>query len=208
MTRPGRAARRLGRGILFVALVLTTCSSALACSPVADRRPYAERLASVPLAFIGTVLAAGADRVEFKVEHLLQGELAQATYALPRTPSTCNLEFLAGQRWLYAGDAITHPSLLLSGPGLAGRKPVQPQRVEDAALDLPAAWQRCERDPQCRRVRGPCGPASAVRAERQPEAEARLARASHDGHACPTQARVTYAACVALRCGLWTLALP
>lgn len=114
-----------------------------ACTVPQDLRPYSQRLADAPLAFIGTVTSVSGLRVTFAVHHAINGAPGPSTAVEALTPSTCSIAFAVGQRWLYAGPATSQPSVLLLANARStpandfGRL----RRVDDNRALFPAAWQ-------------------------------------------------------------------
>ena len=120
-----------------------TCT--FACTVPQDLRPYSQRLADAPLAFIGTVTSVSGLRVTFAVHHAINGAPGPSTVVETLTPSTCSIAFAVGQRWLFAGPATSHPSVLLIANARTtpatdfGRL----RRADDTRAQFPAAWQAC-----------------------------------------------------------------
>jgi len=198
--------------LLFVAcLVPLWTPPAHACTTPQDLRPYAERLADAPLAFVGTVTAVAGLRVTFTVHHAIKGSLAALTTIDALPPSTCSISFAVGQRWLYAGPATSQPSVFLrtdatsASPSDFGRL----QRVDDARAQLPSDWQTCTQSPQCEPVPIGCQ-RTAANSANAAAARAQAIRVVGDHRAMecatgPAEIQHIGPQCVAGRCGHWVL---
>ena len=179
------------------------------CSFVADERPLAERLKEVPVAFIGTVSRVTPDgTVEFQIEHLLRGKVAGHLFVVRTTPSTCNLMFAMGQRWLYGGDMVIHPSVRLAAPGQTVAGAASLARADDSKLAFPPLWQACDADVQCSVLPYGCT-STAVNKRFLPAATEQAARVAGGARAVNCTAPLTpafeQALCEKNRCGLWRL---
>lgn len=73
-------------------------------------------LARLPLAFVGTVSALADDerQVTFRVERLISGEAPGGTVTLPLLRLSCEVRFGIGERWLFGGTSVLHPTMLLA----------------------------------------------------------------------------------------------
>lgn len=60
----------------------------IACTVPQDLRPYSQRLADEPLAFIGTVTSVSGLRVRFSVHHAIKGSPRTTTTVEALSPST------------------------------------------------------------------------------------------------------------------------
>lgn len=144
--------RRFKLPICLLTPFWATC--AIACTVPQDQRPYSQRLADTPLAFIGTVTAVSGLRVTFAVHHAIQGAPGTSTTIEALSPSTCTIAFTVGQRWLYAGPATSQPSVLLQADARPARSSDfgRFQRVDDARARFPSDWQSCTQNSQCEPV--------------------------------------------------------
>lgn len=189
-----------------------TCT--FACTVPQDVRPYSQRLADAPLAFIGTVTSVSGMRVTFAVHHAINGTPGPSTAIEALTPSTCSIAFAVGQRWLYAGPATSQPSVLLLANARStpandfGRL----RRVDDTRAQFPAAWQACTANAQCEPVpigcqRTAANAASAVAARTQ----STKVLGDHRAMECATPPEeiqpLASPQCIASRCGHWFLDL-
>lgn len=185
-----------------------------ACTVPQDLRPYSQRLADAPLAFIGTVTSVSGLRVTFAVHHAINGSPGTTTTVEALSPSTCSIAFTVGQRWLYAGPATSQPSVLLianarSTPATDfGRL----RRADDARAQFPAAWQSCTVNAHCEPVAIGCqrtaANAASVTAAR---AQSTKTLGDHRAMECATPPEeiqpLASPQCVASRCGHWFLDL-
>lgn len=185
-----------------------------ACTVPLDLRPYSQRLADAPLAFIGTVTSVSGLRVEFAVHHAINGAPGQSTAVEALTPSTCSIAFAVGQRWLYAGPATSQPSVLLLANARStpandfGRL----RRVDDTRAQFPAAWQACTAIAQCEPVPIGCQ-RTAANSANVTAARAQSMKILGDYRAmeCATPPQeiqpLASPQCIASRCGHWFLDL-
>lgn len=185
-----------------------------ACTVPQDLRPYSQRLADAPLAFIGTVTSVSGLRVTFAVHHAINGAPGPSTAVEALTPSTCSIAFAVGQRWLYAGPATSQPSVLLLANARStpandfGRL----RRVDDNRGLFPAAWQACTANSQCEPVPIGCQ-RTAANAPNVTAARAQSMKVLGDHRAmeCATPPEeiqpLASPQCVAARCGHWFLDL-
>jgi hypothetical protein len=90
-------------------VLLFIASPASACRFKEDPRPLEVRVAEAPVAFVGTVTAAGPNGVTFGVEIALKGTTA-ASYTTATTQGSCAIRFRVGDRWLFAGPTRLDPS--------------------------------------------------------------------------------------------------
>ncbi len=81
------------------------CTIAFTVPP--DERPYSQRLADAPLAFVGTVTSMSGLRITIAVHHAINGSPGSSTTVEALPPSTCSIVFAVGQRRLYAGPATS-----------------------------------------------------------------------------------------------------
>lgn len=183
----------------------------IACSVPQDLRPYSQRLADAPLAFIGTVTSVSGLRVTFSVHHAIKGSPGTTTTVEALSPSTCSIAFTVGQRWLYAGPATSQPSVLLK----ADARAVLPsdfgrfQRVDDARARLPPDWQSCSQSAQCEPVPIGCQ-RTAANSANAAAARAHAIRFAGDHRAMecatgPEEIQHVGPQCVGGRCGHWVL---
>jgi hypothetical protein len=108
---------------------------AWACRFEPDPRPLKERVAAVPLAFVGRVLAVEVGQVRFIVEWPLRGQPA-GEQRVALGDGSCAIRFQVGDRWLFAGASQPDPSMRLgpaSAPLSSALAPLQA-----AGLVLPA----------------------------------------------------------------------
>jgi len=185
-----------------------------ACTVPQDLRPYSQRLADAPLAFVGTVPSVSGLRVTFAVHHAINGAPGPSTAVEALTPSTCSIAFAVGQRWLYAGPATSQPSVLLLANARStpandfGRL----RRVDDTRAQFPAAWQACTANAQCEPVPIGCQ-RTAANAANVTAARAQSMKILGDQRAmeCSTPPEeiqpLASPQCVAARCGHWFLDL-
>ena len=199
----------MGSLLAFVASLMAL--PAMACSPVPDSRSYVVRLAAEKLAFVGTVTAVSGRKVTFEVAHTLSGSPEARRTIEAAEPSTCAIAFEVGQRWIYAGNFTTNPSVLLkrgaSGPLGDGGRLV---RSRDERMGMPEAWQSCKVTNECVAVQTGCGEtaANAVNAGRA-QKKAIAVFGDHRAMACASTSGVLRlgAMCVASRCGSWSVDL-
>ena len=189
-----------------------TCT--FACTVPQDLRPYSQRLADAPLAFIGTVTSVSGLRVTFAVHHAINGSLGTTTTVEALSPSTCSIAFAVGQRWLYAGPATSQPSVLLianarSTPATDfGRL----RRADDSRAQFPAAWQACTVNAQCEPVPIGCQRTAANAANvTAARTQSMKILGDHRAMECATPPEeiqpLASPQCVASRCGHWFLDL-
>lgn len=189
-----------------------TCT--FACTVPQDLRPYSQRLADAPLAFIGTVTSVSGLRVTFAVHHAINGSTGTTTTVEALSPSTCSIAFTVGQRWLYAGPATSQPSVLLianarSTPATDfGRL----RRADDARAQFPAAWQACTVNAQCGPVPIGCQRTAANAANiTAARTQSMKILGDHRAMECATPPEeiqpIASPQCVASRCGHWFLDL-
>lgn len=187
---------------------------AIACAVPQDERPYSQRLADAPLAFIGTVTSMSGLRVTFAVHHAINGSPGPSTTVEALSPSTCSIAFAVGQRWLYAGPATSQPSVLLVANARSssttdfGRL----RRVDDAQARFPASWQACTANAQCEPVPIGCQRTSANAANvAAARAQSTKLLGDHRAMDCATPPveiqPLASPQCVASRCGHWFLDL-
>lgn len=175
-----------------------------ACRVEADSRLPAQRLASAPLAFVGTVRSVDAAGVVFTVELTLHGPAAPE-YRLVRPPGPCDHPFMPGERWLFAGAAAADPSLRLGEASLPLARHLA--RLDDSRLALPDDWQRCDDAAQCVAIDNGCLP-TAVHRDHLAAATQRARSRGGDPRAMscePLAPGEFLLACVASRCGAWRL---
>jgi hypothetical protein len=184
----------------------------LACSPVADNRSYGQRLAAEQLAFVGTVTAVQARKVTFVVAPVFAGSAEGKKTIQAAEPSTCAISFQVGQRWVYAGNFTTSPSVLLktaaSGPlgGDGGRL----VRLDDARIGPRPEWQTCQSNAECVAVPAGCGHTAANIGNAGAAGKRAVAvLGDHGAMECATKDGVVSigAQCVSSRCGNWVLDL-
>lgn len=214
--RPGRssAARTRWPCALAALIGAGAASASIACTGPLDERPYAQRLASAPLAFVGTVTAVAGSHVSFDVHHAINGSPGPSARVAALPPSTCAIAFAVGQRWLYAGSGASQPSVLLlaDARGAPASQFGRLQRTDDARAQFPAAWQACTSNAQCAHVPIGCRH-TAVNAAHVATATAQSIRMLGDHRAMecappPIEVQALQAAqCVASRCGHWTVDL-
>lgn len=185
-----------------------------ACTVPQDLRPYSQRLAETPLAFIGTVTSVSGLRVTFAVHHAINGAPGSSTTVEASPPSTCSIAFAVGQRWLYAGPATSQPSVLLIANARTtpatdfGRL----HRADDAQTQFPAAWQACTANAQCEPVPIGCQ-RTAANSANVTAARAQSMKVLGDYRAmeCATPPQeiqpLASPQCIASRCGHWFLDL-
>lgn len=185
-----------------------------ACTVPQDLRPYSQRLAETPLAFIGTVTSVSGLRVTFAVHHAINGAPRSSTTVEASPPSTCSIAFAVGQRWLYAGPATSHPSVLLIANARTtpatdfGRL----RRADDARAQFPAAWQDCTANAQCEPVPIGCQRTAANAANvTAARAQSMKILGDHRAMECATPPQeiqpLASPQCIASRCGHWFLDL-
>jgi hypothetical protein len=197
------------RCVVLVALAAWLAAPVYGCKYDPDRvdkRPLAERLNEVPVAFIGTVSSITPDgMVQFHVEHLLRGNTDGARFLVKVGRSDCDLGFSVGQRWLYGGTTIFHPSVLLAGPGESGPTLT---RLGDSRLTFPPEWQACDSDAQCSVLPYGCT-STAVNKRFLPAATERAWRIGGDPRAvkCLPQYAPAFepVLCKQGKCGVWRL---
>ena len=97
-------------------VLLFIASPASACRFKEDPRPLQVRVAEAPVAFVGTVTAAGPTEVKFGVEIAIKGATT-ASYTAATTQGSCAIRFRVGDRWLFAGPTQLDPSMPL-GTGI------------------------------------------------------------------------------------------
>lgn len=85
-----------------------TCT--FACTVPQDLRPYSQRLAETPLAFIGTVTSVSGLRVTFAVHHAIDGAPGSSTTVEALPPSTSRASWGRGRN---AQGAMTRNSLVV-----------------------------------------------------------------------------------------------
>lgn len=185
-----------------------------ACTVPQDLRPSSQRLAETPLAFIGTVTSVSGLRVTFAVHHAINGAPGSSTTVEASPPSTCSIAFAVGQRWLYAGPATSHPSVLLIANARTtpatdfGRL----RRADDARAQFPAAWQDCTANAQCEPVPIGCQRTAADAANvTAARAQSMKILGDHRAMECATPPQeiqpLASPQCIASRCGHWFLDL-
>ena len=124
---PARQGVAAWRGLLLALVLLA--GPVHACRYAADTRPLATRLAEVPLAFVGRVVAVDQGVAVFEVETALRGRPGKQQ-RVEIADGSCAIRFHAGDRWLFAGASLPDPSWLL-GPASAP--------LDDALAKLRAA---------------------------------------------------------------------
>ena len=185
-----------------------------ACTVPQDLRPSSQRLAETPLAFIGTVTSVSGLRVTFAVHHAINGAPGSSTTVEASPPSTCSIAFAVGQRWLYAGPATSHPSVLLIANARTtpatdfGRL----RRADDARAQFPTAWQDCTANAQCEPVPIGCQRTAANAANvTAARAHSMKILGDHRAMECATPPQeiqpLASPQCIASRCGHWLLDL-
>jgi hypothetical protein len=185
-----------------------------ACTVPQDLRPSSQRLAETPLAFIGTVTSVSGLRVTFAVHHAINGAPGSSTTVEASPPSTCSIAFAVGQRWLYAGPATSHPSVLLIANARTtpatdfGRL----RRADDARAQFPTAWQDCTANAQCEPVPIGCQRTAANAANvTAARAQSMKILGDHRAMECATPPQeiqpLASPQCIASRCGHWFLDL-
>lgn len=173
-----------------------------------DKRPLAERLEEMPVAFIGTVSGVTADgMVEFQIEHLLHGDINGQRFTVKSGRSSCDLRFSAGERWIYGGATLFHPSVLLVTS--EGRASLSFVRMDDSRLAFPTEWQTCSSDAACRVLRYGCT-ATAVNEGFLSVAKENAWRIGGDPSALdcelkPPASAFSRVLCEQKKCGIWTL---
>jgi hypothetical protein len=202
---PGGA--RLG---LALALALAA-QGAWACKFVQPTQPFSQRLSEAPLVFIGVVSQASDSSVVFTVEHPLRGIDAKS-FTLPRTGlSSCHIRFGVGERWVFGGEYLMEPSMLLGRAEDASATSMgRLRRRDDSRLSLPAEWQICSRASQCVAVPYGCSMTSVV-SQHESVARKQAWRIGGDPRmlecARPPANTPDFPTplCVAGRCGAWLL---
>lgn len=133
--------------VLVVWLGLWSAVPAWGCRFVFDKRPLSVRLDVVPVAFIGTVTSVALDgKAEFQVEHLLRGKVEGRIFVVSNDGSSCDIRFSLGQRWIFGGAKVFHPSFLLAGSHQTDSSLI---RINDSALSFSFEWQACDSDAVC-----------------------------------------------------------
>ena len=184
--------------------VLTLASApAAACVVEPDLRPLQQRLAELPVAFLGTVESVDDGLLRFKVTQWVKGS-AGSYFVLPAVPPACAHTFRPGERWFYAGPSLRDPSRRLGD----GAQPLSRHlvRLDDHRLAL-AEWQRCDDSAQCVAVDNGCLPSAVHRDHGRAARERSWARGG-DPRALECDVRVRadiVLACVDRRCGAWQL---
>ncbi|HBL19185.1 MAG TPA: hypothetical protein DD417_21115 [Elusimicrobia bacterium] len=194
-------------GTVLTSALFAYGAPAGACSIKPDPRPFSERLAAAPIAFIGVVTAVNAKETRFKIEHALHGVTGTKTTVRNSPPSTCVIQFEVGARWLFAGDMMMDPSIPL-GPATEMTETTMGLvlRHDDTRLKFPAEWQACKKDEQCRLVGYGCS-VTAAAAAHEPAARAQAWELGGDPRTMNcTDSGVTQLdkpLCVAKKCGAW-----
>lgn len=203
-------------GTLVGATALLWATSSMACSEVPDNRTFGEKLKAAKVAFIGEVESVRGRTVTFRVDHALTANVegARATIEMA-PPSTCAIEFVKGQRWIFGGVNSFDPSLRLDvGPNGARQDADTSGRLrrqDDSRLQMPPEFTRCEGDRQCTPLAYACS-TTAVNVDQLAAAKKHVfgkmgvARPEVVDCAIDRSGRVVGAEwflCRAKRCGLW-----
>lgn len=140
--------------ILVALCLLSFASITFGCKYAPDNRPLEDQLKESPIAFIGQVTRLTLDGiVEFKIEHILNGNHDGSIYVFKNEGTSCDINFTVGQRWIYGGQKLYNPSVLLNNHGL--------ERHNDTKLQLPSKWQACSSDAECGYISYGCDATSA-----------------------------------------------
>lgn len=197
---------------LIIALAMGFAFPALACKFKPDTRPMHIRLNDTPIAFIGQVFEVTDKTVSFRVEHLLRGTTpSNGIFQLPiaNPLSSCHIRFSNQQRWLFAGDTLMSPSMLLDQDTSTTNALEPLKRITDRALQMPIEWTRCTNDQQCRILPYGCS-RTAVNNHAYEQAKA----IAHKRFGRPetvncinteTFSDLPQPLCVASQCGVWYL---
>lgn len=204
------------KAVVMFCLWLGACMAAQACKPVADNRPFYERLRTAPLVFIGKVVSVEGRKAIFEVEHALipASNEKRIVVDLPQ-PSTCAIAFEAGQRWLFGGTFGFNPSVRLdigpAGQRLDADAVGRLRREDDKRLALTPQLTSCESDGQCSFLGYDCSQ-TAVNRERLKDANAHVFGGKRAGHpttvscVAPDQSKgggIPWPLCHAKKCGSW-----
>jgi hypothetical protein len=196
------------RKAVSLAAVCAASVEALACSPAVDNRSFSERLGAERLAFVGTVASVQGRKVTFDVGHVFAGSVQGNVTVEAAEPSTCAIDFQVGQRWIYAGNDKTSPSVLLQKNGSVpiGYEGGRLRRSDDERLTLLAEWQACRANGECGIVPAGCSYTAANKAHAgSAEKKAISIAGDHRAMSCARRQNVLELApqCVDARCGDW-----
>ncbi len=119
-----------------------------------------DRLNDSKIIFIGYVKSVVGKSVVFDVEHQIKG-VELKLFNVELLDSGCNNVFKIGQKWLYAGESVSSPSLLLEEV-INGKKIIYKNgiRVGDLNLGLKKEWQECESSLSCETIVYACSSTS------------------------------------------------
>ncbi len=94
--------------------------------------------------------------VVFGVEHQIKG-LSTDKFSVNQGRTSCDIKFVVGQKWLYAGQNVFNPSILLES-SIGGKIVVHqnPIRRDDSGLGLKKEWQVCEVSSSCKFINYGC----------------------------------------------------
>jgi len=148
---------------IFFVLYFCLASSAYACkyNSEIDKIPFSERLSKSEIAFIGTVTSIEKDgSVKFKIEHLLQGAANGDEFTIKIGKSSCDINFGVGERWIYGGETLADPSMMLSKDSHEITQYFV--RYDDSKLNFSKDWQECKSDVECAWIHYGCGDLASV----------------------------------------------
>lgn len=194
-------------------LALVASQEAAACRFSLDKRPLSDRMREAPLLFVGVVSASTESSVTFDVEHPIHGNAVASQplkIALSMPKSSCSIRFVVGDRWLYGGDTVPAPSSHLGRADQASAEAIgRLRRQPDASLDLPATWQLCEADSQCRSLAYGCSSTAVNGMFFEPARRQAWAKSGNPATVnCinyDPAVKLDRPLCVARRCGTWAL---
>lgn len=199
-----------------VSIAWALSAGAQACSPTPDSRPFGERLRAAKLAFIGEVEGVSGRTVTFQVQHALVGKPQGERISVEMgSPSTCSIQFVKGQRWIFGGVNTYDPSLRLdvgsNAKRVDGDAVGRMRREDDRHLKMPDEYKSCETDSQCTYLPYACSTTAVNKntveaAKKHVFGTMRVARPEVVSCATEKGARVDgagWALCRAKRCGSW-----
>lgn len=144
----------------------------------------------------------------FNVENPIKG-INKKTYTLKKDNiSSCHIRFSKGQKWIFAGEMVMNPSVLLAQT-INGKTQnfYKEMRHNDTRTELKTEWQQCETSAQCTSIVYACD-VTSVNSQHIGEAKKHINNkglnpASFNCLIAPT-GQLSLPLCQENKCGIWS----